>query len=69
MAAAEPKFQKIVFNPANQNSVDFLDELQELAEDALGITAHVIIEQFIYAKMPPHLNKPKKIGPIEEWHV
>ena len=28
MATAKHKFQKLVFNPANQNLVDFLDELQ-----------------------------------------
>ena len=42
--------QKLVFNPANQKVVDFLDELQKLAKDAFGIAAHAIIEQFIYAK-------------------
>ena len=57
MATAKHKFQKFVFNPANQKLVDFLDELQELATDAFGIAAHAIIEQFIYAKMPPHLKK------------
>ena len=57
MATAKHKFQKIVFKPANQKLVDFLDELQKLAKDAFGITAHAIIEQFIYAKMPPHLKK------------
>ena len=58
MATAKHKFQKLVFNPANQNLVDFLDELQKVAKDAFGIAAHAIIEQFIYAKMPPHLNNP-----------
>ena len=57
MAAAKHKFQKLVFNPANQKLVDFLDELQKLAKDAFGIAAHAIIEQFIYANMPPHLKK------------
>ena len=57
MATAKHKFQKLVFNPANQKSVDFLDELQKLAKDAFGIAAHAIIEQFTYAKMPPHLKK------------
>ena len=47
MATAEHKFQKLVFNPANQKLVDFLDELQKLAKDAFGIAAHAIIEQFI----------------------
>ena len=57
IATAKHKFQKLVFNPANQNLVDFLDELQKLAKDAFGIAAHAIIEHFIYAKMPPHLKK------------
>ncbi len=57
MSTAKHNFQKLVFNPANQNLVDFLDELQKLAKNAFGIAAHAIIEQFIYAKMPPHLKK------------
>ena len=57
MATAKQKFQKLVLNPANHKSVDFLDELQKLAKDAFGNAAQAIIEQFIYAKMPAHLKK------------
>ena len=57
MTTAKHKFQKLIFNPANQKLVHFLDELQKLAKDAFGFAAHAIIEQFIYAKMPPHLKK------------
>ena len=57
MAAAKHKFQRLVFNPANQKLIDFLDELQKLAKDAFGAAAQAIIEQFIFAKMPPHLKK------------
>ena len=57
MATAKHKFQRLVFNPANQMAIDFLDELQKMAKDAFGVGAQAIIEQFIYAKMPPH---PKK---------
>ena len=57
MATGKHNFQKLVFNPANQKLVDFLDELQHLGKDAFGLAAHAIIEQFIYAKMPPHLEK------------
>ena len=57
IATAKHKLQTLVFNPANQKLVDFLDELQKLAKDAFGIAAHAIIEQFIYAKMPPDLKK------------
>ena len=57
MATARYKFQQLVFNPANQKLIDFLDELQKLAKDAFGVAAQAIIDQFIYAKMPPHLKK------------
>ena len=57
MATAKHKFQRLVFNPANQNLIDFLDELQKLAKDAFGVAAQAIIEQFISAKMPPRLEK------------
>ena len=55
MATAKQKFQKPVFNPANQKVLDFLDELQKLAKASFGLAA--IIELFIYAKMPPHVKK------------
>ena len=57
MATAKHKVQQLVFNPANQKLIDFLDELQKLAQDAIGVAAQSIIEQFIYDKMPPHLKK------------
>ena len=65
MVTAKHKFQKLVFNPAKQKLVDFLDELQKLAKDAFGIAAHAIIEQFIYAKMPPHLKKSNNQAHLE----
>ena len=40
MATAKHKFKELVFNPANHKLVDFLDELQKLANDAFGIAAH-----------------------------
>ena len=57
MATAKHKFRQLVFNPANQKLIDFLDELQKLAKDAFGFAAQAIIDQLIYAKMPPHLKK------------
>ena len=44
MATAKHNFQKLVFNPANQKLVDFLDDIQKLPKDAFGIAAHAIIE-------------------------
>ena len=57
MATAKHKFQQLVFNRVNQKLIDFLDELQKLAKDAFGVDAQAVNEQFIYAKMPPHLKK------------
>ena len=57
MATAKHKFQRLVFNPANKKLIDFLDELQKLAKDAIGIAAQAIIEEFIYARRPPDLKK------------
>ena len=60
MARAKQKFQRLVFNSANQKLFDFRDEFQKLAKDAFGVAAQAIIEQFIYAKMPLHLKKSIK---------
>ena len=57
MATVKHKFQQLVLNPANQKLIDFLDELQKLAKNAFRVAAQAIIDQFIYAKMPPHLKK------------
>ena len=65
MATAKNKFQKLVFNPTNQKLVDFLDEYQKLDKDAFGIAVHAIIEQVRYAKMPPHLKKPRTQAHLE----
>ena len=51
MPTEKHKFQKLVFNPANQKFVDFLDELQKLAKDSCPC------QHFNCAKMPLHLKK------------
>ena len=50
-------FQRLVFNSANQKIIGFLEELQKLAKDALGVATQAIIEQFLSAKTLPHLKK------------
>ena len=57
MVTAKHKFQQLVFNPANQKLIGFLDELQKLANNAFGVAAQAIIEQFIFANLLPHLKK------------
>ena len=65
MATARHKFQRLVFNPSNQKLMDFLDEIQKLAKDGFGVAAQAIIEQFIYAEMPPHLKKSNNQAHLE----
>ena len=57
MATAKQKFQHQVFNRAIEKLIEFLDENQKLAKNASKVAFQAIIEQFIYAKMPPHLKK------------
>ena len=57
MATAKNKLQRLFFNPVNQKLFDFLDELQKLAIDEIGVAAQAIIEQIIYAKMALHLKE------------
>ena len=57
IATAKHKFQQLVFNPANQKLIEFLDDLRKLAKDVFGVAAQAIIDQFIFAKMPPYLKK------------
>ena len=56
MVTAKHIFQLLVFNPVKQKLIDFLDEIQMMAKDAFGVAAQFIIEQFVFTKMPPHLN-------------
>ena len=65
MTTARHKFQQLVFNPANQKLIDFLEELQKLVKDAIGVVAQAIIERFIYAKMPRNLKKSHNQAHLE----
>ena len=56
-ASAKHRFHRLTFDPENQKLPDFLEDLQESAEKAFGDNAHHMIENLLYAKMPPHLKK------------
>ena len=56
VATAKHKFQRLNFNPVNHKLIDFSDQLQKLAKDAIEVAAHAITEQFNSAKMCPHLK-------------
>ena len=59
-ASAKHVFSRLSFDAENQKLPDFLEELQERAEKAFGDNAHQMIENLLYAKMPPHLKKSIK---------
>ena len=65
MATVKHKFEQLVFNPVNQKLIDFLDELHKLPKDAFGVAAQAINDQFMYAKVPPHLKKSKNQAHLE----
>ena len=56
-ASAKHRFNRLFFDPENQKLPDFLEKLEESAEKAFGANAHQMIENLLYAKMPPHLKK------------
>ena len=66
MATGKHKIPRLLFNPSNQKIIDFLDEFQKPAIDAFRVTAQAIIEHFIYAKTPPHLEKLINQAHLEE---
>ena len=43
-ASAKHKFNRLMFQPENQNLPDFLEDLQESAEKAIGETSPQMIE-------------------------
>ena len=57
LATAKHKVQHLVFNPAKQKLNDFFGRIPEVGKNAFGLAAQAVIEQFIYAKMLPHLKK------------
>ena len=51
------RFHRLKYDPENQKLLDFLEDLQESAKKAFGDNVHHMIENLLYAKMPPHLKK------------
>ena len=64
-ASAKHRFNRLSFDPENQKLPDCLEELQESAEKAFGENAHQMIENLLYAKMPPHLKKSNNQAYLE----
>ena len=55
-ATANHKWYKLIFDP-NLTLPNFSEELSECAERAFGDNAHHMIDNLLYAKLPPHLKR------------
>ena len=64
-ASAKHRFHRLIFDPERQKLPDFLEELQESAEEAFGDKASHMIENLLYAKMPPHFKRSKSQAYLE----
>ena len=56
-ATAKHKWHKLTFDPNTKSLSDFLEELNECAERAFGDNAQHMIDNLLYAKLPPHLKR------------
>ena len=69
MATAKHKFQRLVFNPANQNLIDFFGRTPETGERrfrSCSSSDHRAIHLCQNASLPEEIKKPGAFG---KWHV
>ena len=56
-ATATHKWHKLTFNPNKKSLSDFIGELNECNERVIGDNAQHMINNLLYAKLPPHLER------------
>ena len=64
-ATAKHKWHKLTFDPNMKSLPDFLEELNEYAERALGDNAQQMIDSLLYAKLPPHVKRTLNLAYLE----
>ena len=64
-ATAKHKWHKLTFNPNAKSLPDSLEELNECAERAFGDNAQHMIDNLLYAKLPPHLKRSLNLAYLE----
>ena len=64
-ATAKHKWHKLTFDPNTESFPDVLEELNECAERAFGDNAQHMIDSLMYAKLPPHLERPLNLAYLE----
>ena len=65
-ATAKHKWPKLTFDPNTKSLPDFLEELIKCAERAFGDNAQHMIDNLLYAKLPPHLKRSLNLAYLEK---
>ena len=69
IATTKHKFQRLVFNPANQKVIDFLDEYQKLAKMHSELPLKRSFSISYMPKRLPTWKKNNQPGAFGEWHI
>ena len=64
-ATAKQKWQKLTFDPNTKSLYDFLEKLNECAENAFRDNAENMIDSLLFAKLPPHLKRSLNLAYLE----
>ena len=64
-ATAKHKWHKLTFDPNTKSLPDFLEELNECAERAIGDNAQHMIDNLLYPKLPLHLKRSLNLAYLE----
>ena len=64
-ATAKHKWHSLIFDPNTMKLPDFLEELNQGAENAFGGNAKRMIDSLLYAKLPPKLKRSVNMVRLE----
>ena len=64
-ANAKHEWHRLVFDPNLMKLPDFIEELNQGAENAFGDNAQMI-GSFVYAKLPPKLKRSVNMAKLED---
>ena len=64
-ATAKHKWHRLIFDPNTMKLPDFLEELNQGAEKAFGENAKSMIDNLLYAKLPPKLKRSVNMARLE----
>ena len=65
-ATAKHESHELTFEPNTKSLSDFSKELNECAERAFGDNAQHMIDNLLYAKLPPQLKRSFKLAYLEK---